>query len=137
MQLTKQQRIFLFTQYSRNKSLQQIRQESELQFPEFAPPTNHTILKTCRKFQDKGIVLNLNKGNSGRIKTARTPENIKRIHEMLIENPRVPTRRNDTGLSRSTVNQIIRKDLNWFPYRIEDHQELLETDYPRRVTFAR
>ena len=54
---------------------------------------------------------------------------------MLIENPRDSTRRNGTGLSRSTVNRIIRKDLNWFAYRIEDVQELLETDYPRRVIY--
>ena len=60
MQLTKQQRIFIVTQYSRNKSLQQISQVFELQFPDGAPPTNHTILKTCRKFQDKGTILNLN-----------------------------------------------------------------------------
>ena len=60
------------------------------------------------------------------------------MHEMLIENPRVSTRRNGTGLSRSTaVNRIIRKDLNWFAYRIKDVQEILETDYPRRVIFAR
>lgn len=136
MQLTKQQRIFIVTQYIHNKSLQQIRQAFELQFPECAPPTNHTILKTFRKFQDKGTILNLNKGNSGRLKTGRTPENINRIHDMLVEDPRVSTRRNETGLSRCTVNRIIRKDLNWFPYRIEEHQQLLETDYPRRVTFA-
>ena len=77
------------------------------------------------------------KNNNKKIKTARPPENINRINEMLIKKPRVSTRRNETELSRSTVNRIIRKDLNCFPYRIEDHQELLETDYPRRITFAR
>ena len=100
MQLTKQQEIFIVTQYSRNKSLQHIRQVFELQFPERAPPTNHIILKPCRKFQDKGNILNLNTENSGRIKTARTPENINRINEMLIENPTVSTRRNETRLSK-------------------------------------
>ena len=71
MQLTKQQKNFIVTQYSRNKNLQHIRQVFELQFPERAPPTNHTILKACRKFQDKGTILNLNTENSGRIKTSK------------------------------------------------------------------
>ena len=77
-----------------------------------------TVRRTIAKFCSHGtIVLNRNKGNSGRLVTKRTPENIQLVYQQIEEHERFSTRRNELNLSRSTIQRIIKKDLNYYPYK--------------------
>ncbi len=136
MQLTKDQRIFIVTSYNTNKCIHRVREEFKIMFPERALPTRLTIRRTIRKFNTKATLLNLNKGNSGRLKTIRNEENIERIRQKVIENRNVSSRRNPSGLAKSSFHNIIKKDLNLFPYKMQVRQQLLDADLPRRIMFC-
>ncbi|KAF2345954.1 Protein of unknown function DUF4817 [Trinorchestia longiramus] len=132
MQLTKEQRIFINNVYVKRKSLKEGQNELEQRFPERSSPTK----KTVNKFRTRGTISNLNKGNSGPLKTVRTNENIERVRQVITENPKVSKRRNGTELSSSSFQRIARNDLQYYPYRAKVKQQLLEGDYPRRLRFA-
>ena len=119
MQLTKQQRIFIVLRFNETRSYVQVRQDFGEQFPERNSPSKTAILKTVRKFKDKGTVLNLNKGNSGSKITQRTPKKIEHVRRIFEESPHCSIRRNGSGLPRSTFNKIAREDLGYYPYKIQ------------------
>ena len=58
-----------------------------------------------------GTSLNRNKGNSGRIETGRSEENIEAVAQQLENNPHVSSRRNGLGLPSASFNRITRLDL--------------------------
>ena len=117
-------------------------------FPDRDPPHKTTILRNVRKYSSQGTSLNLNKGNSGRRRTARTEQNIAAVRTLLEQNRRdVSARRNPVEISSSGFNRITRLDgygchlrstldLRWHPYRMHVRHELLATDLPRRLRFA-
>ncbi|KAF2361138.1 Protein of unknown function DUF4817 [Trinorchestia longiramus] len=88
MHLTNEQRIFINNVYAERKSLKEVQNEFEQRFPERSSPTKKTVWKTVNKFRTHGTNSNLNKGNSGRLKTARTNENIERVRHEITENPK-------------------------------------------------
>ena len=49
-------------------------------------PTIRTIIKTFHKFEEEGTCLNVNKGQSGRRRTVRTPEVIEMVRNSLVDN---------------------------------------------------
>ena len=52
-------------------------------------------------------------------------------------NPRgVTCRINGLGLSKSTFNRIVAKDLKWHPYKIHKRQQLKDGDFERRMGFC-
>jgi hypothetical protein len=136
MQLTREQRVFIVTSYNRSKSLKQVQNSFVQQFPERTSPTKRTILKNVQKFNENGTILNLNKGHSGRQITVTTERNIQLVRQVLEENPSASVRRNDTELSRSSFHRIVRKELKFYPYKMEIKHQLLDADLPRRVRFA-
>ena len=69
-----EQRTFLVTSYLETKSTEQVLAEFVIRFPQRVPPNKETIHKNVRKFLQNGTVQNRYKGNSGRRRTARTPE---------------------------------------------------------------
>ena len=93
VQLTTEQRGFVVESYIRLKSLR----EFSDRFPEREPPVKRTIQENVSKYHAFG--LNLNNGNSGRSRTARTPENIMRVRNVLQNN----ARRNGLDISASTI----------------------------------
>lgn len=74
-------------------------------------PTRLTIQKNFQKWQTEFTVKNLNKGNSGRTITERTPENVERVRSLLEVDDMKSTRKlvAETGLKRTTVRTIIKK----------------------------
>ena len=127
MQLTKQQRIFIVTDWFESKSLSQVAQDFSEKFPESNVPNKTTIWKNVRKYREEGTSLNLNRGRSGRKKTARSDANIAAVRMLLDENPNVSGRRNPLQLSQVTFHRICKFDLKWHPYKIvERHQLLLQ-----------
>ena len=74
--------------YIRLKSYAAVQREFRDHFPEREPPAKRTIRENVSKYHTFGNSLNLNKGNSGRSTTARTPENIMRVSNVLQNNAR-------------------------------------------------
>ena len=88
----------------------------------------------------------MNKGNSGRPKTARSAENIEAVRNAIEEangerlngeRPRLSCRRNRLGLSSATFNRITRLDLRFHPYQMIKRHQLHQGDHLRRLQFCR
>ena len=82
VQLTTEQRVFVVESFIRLKSYAAVQREFRDRFPEREPPAKRTIQENLSKYHNCGTSLNLNKGNSGRLRTARTPENIMRLRNV-------------------------------------------------------
>ena len=136
MQLTVEQRVFVVSLYIETKSYTAVVQAFRERFPERNPPTRRTVYENVRKYRNHGTSLNRNKNNSGRRISIRTQENIESVRDLLIENPTLSTRRNESGLSQTSFSRIVRDDLKWHPYRIHVRHGLKEHDYQRRIEFC-
>jgi hypothetical protein len=77
-----------------------------------------TIWRNVSKYKTEGTSLNLNKGRSGRRRTGRSDENVRRVQEILTENPQISARKNGLNISKSTFNRIIKFDLKWYPSQL-------------------
>ena len=84
VQLTTEQRVFVVECYIRLKSYAAVQREFRIR----EPPAKRTIQENVSKYHSFGASLYLNKGNSGRSRTARTPENIMRVSNVLQNNAR-------------------------------------------------
>ena len=83
MQLTKDQRVFVVTTWTSTKSIKGVQQLFSERFPEQESTSKNTIWQNVKKYQQAGTSLNLNKGRSGRKKTARSEENIESVRNLL------------------------------------------------------
>ena len=83
MQLAKQQRVLLVTAWMRSKSYQVCCRVFSEDFPEKSVPNKTTIWKNVEKYREEGTSLNLNRGRSGRRRTAISEENIKNVRQLL------------------------------------------------------
>ena len=136
MQLTKDQGVFVVKTWISTGSIKQVQGLFAPSFPDRISPSKNAIWKNVRKYQQEGTSLNLNKGRSGRRKTARTEENIENVQTLLLQNAKASIRRNELPLLRSSFNRITLRDIKWHPYKVHVRHELLETDLPRRRQFA-
>ena len=76
MQLTTEQQTYIIECYIRRVSYQNVQEQFAQPFPNRSSPSKSNIHAIIKKFQEKGSILNQNKGNSGRRVTVTTPENI-------------------------------------------------------------
>ncbi|KAF2346763.1 Protein of unknown function DUF4817 [Trinorchestia longiramus] len=136
MQLTKEQRIFIVVNFLDSNSIQHVQELFQERFPERNSPSKLTIWKNVRKYKTEGTSLNLNKGRSGRKSTERAPENVEIVHQALLANPDISSRKNRLGKSKSTFNRIVKLELKWHPYKMHMRHKLLDTGLPRRLNFA-
>lgn len=83
-------------------------------------PNKTIIWRLIQKFRKKGAVLNQFKENAGRQRAVRTPENIKKvlIATKKSRNQSLKSLSQSTEISRTNVQRIIRKDLQFYPYKI-------------------
>ena len=94
------------------------------------------VWTNVKKYRETETSHNRNKGISGRSKTARTIENIETVREVLERNPRgVSCRRNGTGISKTSFQIIVTRDLRWHPYKMTIRQ-LNPDDNRRRIEFC-
>ena len=106
--LTKDQRVWICLEYGRvNNACEVLRRWAE-RWGDVPAPTKRTVMQTYGKFVHEGTCLNVNKGRSGRRRTARTAANIEMVRQSLMENGLRSGRRNGFGLSRTTF-EIIRR----------------------------
>ena len=137
MQLTTEQRVFLVHEYFRTRSLQDVANAFAERFPNRAPPAKSTIWKNIRKYLNEGTSLNLNQGRSGRLRTARIPQNIEEVRQQLETNPaNISGRRNGLGLSQTAFRRIVRLDIGWYPHKMNVRHQLVPADHPRRMQFC-
>lgn len=67
-----------------------------------------------------------------------TEENINRVSNSVLENPRMSLQNRAAvlGIPRSTLHVIMKKKLHFHPYKMQIVQKLNENDYPARVVYA-
>ena len=92
--------------------------------------------KNIKKYREECTSQNLNRGRSGRRRTAKSEENISNVRQLLHEDAHVTGRRNPLLISQVTFQKICKLDIKWHPYKIFKRHELLPTDLPRRLQFS-
>lgn len=99
-------------------------------------PTRPTILKWVRTFRVKAAARSY--PSSTRKKRTRNPDAIKSVKDAITENSRASIRRlaAATSISRSSLQRILRLDLELYPYKIQLGQALKPQDYQTRLEFC-
>ena len=88
VQLTIEQRVFIVLHYTQTQNTTAEQNTFRARFPDRDPPHKTTILWKVRKYSSQGASLNINKGNSGRRRTARTEQHIAALRTLLEQNRR-------------------------------------------------
>ena len=98
-------------------------------------PSRKVISRCVKNFRKSGSVL---KTKRHRKRVVRTPENIESVHQNLEEDGEKTIRRisEEENLSYGTVQNILRKDLCLFPYKVQVTQRIDKADLKKRLTFA-
>ena len=132
------QRLFVYKLKVRAVPYPQIRTQYAAQFPGAHIPHCNTVYNMHVKMEEHQVLVDRHVGNSGRGRSGRSDDNILRVYESFMEDPKMSLRKRSAklGLSRDTVQRIMRKDLALYPYKISQRQDLLARDYPVRVQFA-
>ena len=134
MQLTKEQRVFVVNTFNETKNVNTVMERFIRTYERTL--TAKTVRRTILKFQEHRTISNRNKGNSGRLITKITAEN-RHVRREIEENEQFSSRRNGRGIYRTTLQRIIKNDINYFPYKSRICHEIFEVDFQRRVRFCR
>ena len=114
VQLTVEQRIFVVASYFETKSLDGVCRLFQIRCPDRLVPTLITIWHNIKIYHDHGTCLNRNTTGSGR------PRSIDKVKKELKNNRQgVPVRNNGLSLSGATFWRILKKHLEWHPYKDE------------------
>ena len=86
-------------------------------------PSRNSILTWVNALRTTGSLLKAKP--PGPVRTARTLENVDRVREAITRSPRRSARRHSTelGISQSTMQRILHKDLVFQPYKIMTVQQ--------------
>jgi len=92
----------------------------------------------CDKFDKTGSTLENKTGIVGHKRTARTEENINKVKEFIKENPNQPISKasQQLGLKKSSLRNILVKDLAMHPYKITILQKIPESAFQKRNAFC-
>ena len=98
-------------------------------------PQQNFIQYTFQKYMTKGIVLDCRKEKAGAPITARSPANVDRVRTSVQQSPKKSLRHRsqELGISVTSLQQMLRKDLNNFPYKIFTCHKLTDTYKQRRT----
>ena len=139
--LSKEQRVFIIKQFYKTDSVSKVRQlylkAFKLRAGDRNVPSRFTIRRLVKKFEKECSV---KPGRKAGIQY-RTGKNEKAriVKDLVAEEPFTSVRRlsSATGYSKSCVQRLLSKELGLKPYRLQMLQRLKESDYEKRVTFAR
>jgi hypothetical protein len=97
-----------------------------------AIPDRKTIIRWVTAFQL------LQKKPSGSVRTMTTPENMERVRAVVLQSPRrsVLKQAQILQINRSSIRRIIKRELNFHPYKLTIVLQLKPTDYYQRSEFA-
>ena len=78
------------------------------------------------------------KAYSARLKPVRTENVVDAVKQVVTKNPSVSQRRmsSATGVSKTTIQRILKQDLKLHPYKFQTAQNLSEEDHFKRLNFA-
>ena len=94
-------------------------------------------MSLVHKLHNKHNLLDLNKANSGRPHTVRTPGVIQQVEQSLRNNPHQSARRNTVGISESSFSRTTQNDIRFHLFRMIIREELSQQDKVNRLRFAR
>ena len=96
-------------------------------------PTRRTIYAIYRKLMETGSVVDARR--SERPRSGRSEENIRVLEEAYALSQGKSIRRAvvELEISRSSIQQMLRKDIKAFPYKLQTVHKLEEEDNDRRV----
>lgn len=99
-------------------------------------PSKKTIYRLYERFTTGDALANPKRPNKKRPK--RSDENIAAVRASVEQSPTTSQKRRSQqlGIPRSTLQRILRVDLQLFPYKIQLTQKLLPADKPRRLDWA-
>ena len=103
--LSKDQRLWVRLQHANIQNAVEVKRRWPGGWGNVPSPIKRTITKTYQKFLQEATCHDLNKGRSGRRRTARTPKNIEHVRESLTQRGNRSSRRNGLGLSRSSFHR--------------------------------
>jgi hypothetical protein len=91
-------------------------------------PCRNTIKQWVSNFRNTASALKVKP--TGRPRSVRTPENVERVRESVLQSPKRSARRQCVALavSRASMHRILHLDLNFHPYKIAVVQKLNDTD---------
>ena len=99
-------------------------------------PSRNSILRWVNALRTTGSLFKTKP--PGPARTARTPGNVDRVREAITRSTRGSARRHsaELGISQSTVQRILHKDLAFQPYKIMTVQQSNLRDYQQRLSFC-
>lgn len=128
--------------YANDLSPAKVKQLMKRKYPALKPFSRFQIRRIVKKFDEFGTVNDRRPGNSGRHRDGRSSENVDMVRDIIEEAPKKSIRRvlgeiqSNIDIGRSTVQRIMKEDLNLKPYRIQVMQHLKDTDIMSRFDFA-
>ena len=135
-QLTLDQGIWICKEMARLNDARQVGRSWANHWPGIQAPAVSTIICNFKKYQERGTSANLNKGNSGCQRTARSAKIIEWVHRSLQRNGVTSARINELGLSKSSFNRLVRYDLRFHPCVLITNQALRPQDPGLRLAFC-
>ncbi|KAK0166333.1 hypothetical protein PV328_004759 [Microctonus aethiopoides] len=134
---SKEQRVFIVEQYFKNnEGLAATVRNFRTKYGRDSNLNSSTVKRLIKKFRETGSISDLK--HSGRPSTSRSAQNIDAVRESLAESPGTSIRHRcqELGISRSSLQRILTKDLHLHDYKIELTQELDPSDHTQRREFV-
>lgn len=132
-------RLFLIKQYYKNdENITQTLRKWSTQFKNRPKPHFNTIKDLIEKFESTKSLHDDTENRRNRSSTSRTPEIIQKAREIHQDEPTISTRRLSQilGVSQSTAQKLLTKDLKLFPYKVSLGQQLTQAAVEKRLEFA-
>ena len=98
------------------------------------------VQKIMKKWNEKSSIEDLHRGNSGRPRTNRNPDNFQKVSDGLHHNGKRTSIRKvaaSTSLPYSSVRDIMVKDMKLYPYKPTISQKLNDRQIENRLAFCR
>ncbi|RVE40725.1 hypothetical protein evm_014626 [Chilo suppressalis] len=99
-------------------------------------PSANLIKIWIKRFEETGSTFKPHA--KGRPRTSRTEDNIESVKQSVREYPQMSTRKRSSvlNISRRSLQRILNLDLKLHPYKLQLTQELKDSDFIARLTFA-
>ena len=132
--LRQERKILCVTTYLETKSFKTVQAifRRKLNFNNY--PQSSQIYRCVHKFQAIGSVINLNKKTenprSGKKLFTRCSDNVDTVRDSFGRSPKKSLRRRsqELGLLRASVQRILKKDFQQYPYRFQIERKLTQAD---------